>query len=90
MAQFWESNLTMTFENNSDDAESAIKAELEQVYIMASYVDAGRGRLEIVKHLVSAAIDELESLMGEPPDLLSPSVRHAGAGSLTGHNAQRG
>lgn len=56
----------MTIANKNESAEDAIKAELEQVYVMASYVDAERGRLNIVKHLVSAAIDEMESLIREP------------------------
>lgn len=87
MAQFREIDLTMTFANKSDSAEDAIKAELEQVYVMASYVDAECGRLEIVKHLVSAAIDEMESLVEKPIRRRSPPVRLVGAGR-TKHDAR--
>ncbi len=70
----------MTIANKNDSAENAIKTELEQVYAMATYLDAEQGRLEIVKHLVSAAIDEMESVIGERPGRRSKPVR---LGSVT-------
>lgn len=89
MAHFRETTLTMTFASNSDKAEGAIKAELEQVYIMASYVDAGRGRLAIVKHLVSAAIDEMEGLVGEPSARHAKPDQPANIVHLAEHSAQQ-
>lgn len=70
----------MTIANKNDSAETAIKTELEQVYAMASYLDAEQGRLEVVKHLVSAAIDELESVIGERSGRRS---KPAGRGNVT-------
>lgn len=61
--------------NKTGNIEDSIKAELEHVYVMVSYVDADQGRLEIVKHLVSAAIDEMESLMAEPSDSRVKPIR---------------
>lgn len=56
----------MASASKTDNFEDSIKAELEHVYVMASYVDTEQGRFDVVKHLVSAAIDEMESLIEEP------------------------
>lgn len=70
----------MESENKTGNIEDSIKAELEHVYVMASYVDAEEGRLEIVKHLISAAIDEMESIMAKTSSRYAKPIRLVGAG----------
>lgn len=78
----------MTNTNKTGNIEDSIKTELEHVYVMASYVDAEQGRFDIVRHLVSAAIDEMENLIGEPLGRRPKPIRRNGTGRVKS-SAQR-
>ncbi|MCK4867437.1 MAG: hypothetical protein KAT39_05260 [Alphaproteobacteria bacterium] len=46
---------------------ASIKAELEQLYVAASYLDADSGKLKLAVHLIAAAVAEMDSMVVEKP-----------------------
>ena len=46
---------------------ASIKAELEQLYVAASYLDADSGKLKMAVHLIAAAVAEMDSVVVEQP-----------------------
>lgn len=55
--------------SDNEYTAASIKAELEQLYAAASYLDADRGKLKLklAVHLIAAAIAELDSVVVENP-----------------------
>jgi len=49
--------------SENEHTEETIKAELEQLYLAAGYINAERGNMDIVMILIGAAIAELESIL---------------------------
>ena len=53
--------------SDNEYTAASIKAELEQLYAAASYLDADRGKFKLAVHLIAAAIAELDSVVVENP-----------------------
>ena len=62
----------MTVVSENEHTEESIKAELETLYVAAGYINAERGNMEIVMHLIGAVIAELEGIVENRP---RPSLR---------------
>ena len=58
--------------SENEHTEESIKAELEKLYIAAGYINAERGNMEIVMHLIDVVIAELEGIEEDRP---RPSLR---------------
>ncbi len=58
--------------SENEHTEESIKAELETLYVAAGYINAERGNMEIVMHLIGAVIAELEGIVENRP---RPSLR---------------
>ena len=58
--------------SENEHTEETVKAELEALYVAAGYLNAERGNMEIVMHLIEAVIAELESIVEDRP---RPSLR---------------
>lgn len=53
--------------SDNEYTTATIKAELEQLYVAASYLDADSGNLKMAVHLIAAAIAELDNVVVEHP-----------------------
>jgi len=53
--------------SENEHTEESIKAELEKLYIAAGYINAERGNMEIVMHLIDVVIAELEGIGEDRP-----------------------
>lgn len=62
----------MTVVSENEHTEESIKAELETLYVAAGYINAERGNMEIVMHLIGAVIADLEGIVEDRP---RPSLR---------------
>ena len=51
--------------SDNEYTTAMIKAELEQLYVAASYLDADSGNLKMAVHLIAAAVAELDSVIVE-------------------------
>ena len=58
--------------SENEYTEETLKAELETLYVAAGYINAERGDMEIVMHLIDAVIAELEGIVEDRP---RPSLR---------------
>lgn len=55
--------------SENEHTEATIKAELEQLYLAAGYINAEQGNMEIAMTLIGAAIAEMEHILevrGQP------------------------
>lgn len=62
----------MKIVSETDHTEETLKAQLEELYAAASYLHAENGRLNILVHLIGAAVAELEGLV---EDRAAPVLR---------------
>lgn len=58
---------SMNTVSDNEYTTATIKAELEQLYVAASYLDADSGKLKMAVHLIAAAIAELDNVVVEHP-----------------------
>ena len=59
----------MRIVSESEHTAASIKAELERLFVAASYVNADSGDIDLVVNLVAAAIEELNGVTAVKPPL---------------------